>query len=106
MAQRRLDRASPVRSIEAARQRVDETVEALTLRASHVLALRAASLRSSALRLHTLSPLLTIARGYAIVRREADGALVTSVTQVTPGDGSERPSHRWTHRRDRRAAPA
>ncbi len=87
MAQRRLDRASPVRSIEAARQRVDETVEALTLRASHVLALRAASLRSSALRLHTLSPLLTIARGYAIVRRETDGALVTSVAQVTAGDG-------------------
>lgn len=87
VTRRRLDRASPVRAIETARQRVDEAAEALTLRASHLLALRAASLRSSALRLHALSPLLTIARGYAIVRREADGALVTSVAQVAPGDG-------------------
>ena len=86
-AQRRLDRASPARAIEAARQRVDEATEALALRASHLLALRTASLRSSALRLHALSPMLTIARGYAIVRREADGALLTSVAQVAPGDG-------------------
>ncbi len=87
IAQRRLNRASPARAIESARQRVDEAAEALTLRANHLLALRAAALRSSALRLHTLSPMLTIARGYAIVRREADGALVTSVAQVAPGDG-------------------
>lgn len=87
IAQRRLNRASPTRAIESARQRVDEAAEALTLRANHLLALRGASLRSSALRLHTLSPMLTIARGYAIVRREADGALVTSVAQVAPGDG-------------------
>ncbi len=86
-AQRQLDRASPTRAIETARQRVDEASEALALRASHLLDLRAASLRSSALRLHALSPLLTIARGYAVVRREADGALVTSVAQVAPGDG-------------------
>jgi exodeoxyribonuclease VII large subunit len=86
-AQRQLGRASPARGIEAARQRIDEATEALTLRASHLLALRTASLRSSALRLHALSPMLTIARGYAIVRREADGALVTSVAQVAPGDG-------------------
>jgi hypothetical protein len=44
-------------------------------------------LRASALRLHALSPLLTIARGYAIVRREPDGAPVTSISQVMPGDG-------------------
>ncbi|HEU0027866.1 MAG TPA: exodeoxyribonuclease VII large subunit [Ktedonobacterales bacterium] len=86
-AQRRLDRASPVRAIEVARQRVDEATEALALRANHLLALRTVSLRASALRLHALSPLQTIARGYAIVRREADGALITSVAQVAPGDG-------------------
>jgi exodeoxyribonuclease VII large subunit len=87
MTRRRLDRASPTQAIEAARQRIDETTEALGRSVSHILALRVASLRSSALRLHTLSPMLTIGRGYAIVRREVDGALVTRVEQVMPGDG-------------------
>ena len=39
-----------------------------------------------ALRLHALSPLITIARGYAVVRRNSDSALVTSIQQVQPGD--------------------
>lgn len=86
-ARRRLDRASPARAIEAARQRVDETAEALALRFQHLLELRSAALGSSAARLHALSPLLTLARGYAVVRREADGALVTSVAQAPAGEG-------------------
>jgi len=35
---------------------------------------------------HALSPLITIARGYAVVRRNSDSALVTSIQQVQPGD--------------------
>jgi len=53
----------------------------------HTLSLHGERLRGTALRLHTLSPLLTIARGYAIVRRESDQMVVTSVGQVKPGDG-------------------
>ncbi|HEV8193009.1 MAG TPA: exodeoxyribonuclease VII large subunit, partial [Ktedonobacterales bacterium] len=33
-----------------------------------------------------LSPLLTLERGYAIVRREPDGTVVRSVAQVPPGE--------------------
>jgi exodeoxyribonuclease VII large subunit len=83
----RLDRASPARAIETARQRVDETTDALALRIQHTLKLRTAAVAASALRLHALSPLLTLARGYAVVRREADGSPVTSTAQVAPGDG-------------------
>lgn len=84
---RRLERTSPQRQVEDARQRVDATTQALTLRMDHLLTRRRESLRTDALRLHALSPLLTIARGYAIVRREPDGALVTRVAEVAPGDG-------------------
>ncbi len=84
---RRLDRASPVRQIADTRQRVDAATQALALRLDHLLALRREELRTAALRLHALSPLLTIARGYAIVRREPGGAVVSRVAQVAAGDG-------------------
>ncbi|HEX8996972.1 MAG TPA: exodeoxyribonuclease VII large subunit [Ktedonobacterales bacterium] len=87
LSARRLERASPLRQIEDTRQRVDSAAQALTLRLGHLLALRREALRADALRLHALSPLLTIARGYAIVRREPDGALISSVGQVAAGDG-------------------
>jgi hypothetical protein len=53
----------------------------------HLIELRAEHLRGAALRLHALSPLLTIGRGFAVVRRQPDGATVTSVRQVAPGRG-------------------
>src|SRR5487761_1978601 len=87
LATRRLDRASPTRQIADTRQRIDIATQRLSLHLDHLLALRREALRSDALRLHTLSPLLTIARGYAIVRREPEGALVSQVGQVAPGDG-------------------
>ncbi len=52
----------------------------------HILSLRGERLRGLALRLHSLSPSLTIARGYAIVRRDADQTVITSEQQVRPGD--------------------
>ncbi len=84
---RRLDRASPEQRILSAHQRADEAQRALTMRMGHLLELHAAHLRGSAMQLHALSPLLTIARGFAVVRREPDGAIVTSVTQAPPGSG-------------------
>jgi len=52
----------------------------------YILSLRTERLRGVALRLHSLSPLLTIARGYAVVRRDSDQAVVTSTRQVYSGD--------------------
>jgi exodeoxyribonuclease VII large subunit len=83
---RDLQRVNPMHIIDRRRQMVDDTTERLQTRMQHTLALRRERLRSAALQLHSLSPLLTLARGYAIVRREHDQAIVTSVQHVLPGD--------------------
>jgi exodeoxyribonuclease VII large subunit len=46
----------------------------------------AARLETLAGRLNALSPLSVLERGYGIVRREADGAILTAASQVAPGD--------------------
>jgi exonuclease VII large subunit len=38
-------------------------------------------------RLHTLDPVATLRRGYAVVQRSADNQVVTSTSQVREGDG-------------------
>ncbi|MCD0278943.1 exodeoxyribonuclease VII large subunit [Xanthomonas melonis] len=43
-------------------------------------------LRSVARSLEAVSPLATVARGYAIVTRPADGQVIRSATDVTPGE--------------------
>ncbi len=83
---RDLQRSSPRSLIDNRRQQLDDTVERLQGRMEHMLALRREYMRSAALQLHTLSPLLTIARGYAVVRREDNQTIVTSVEQAQPGD--------------------
>lgn len=80
-----LTQASPGRRLAQLRQRVDEVGRALEVQMSHLLEMRHAHLRSSALQLNALSPLLTLGRGYAIVRRESDGHIVTSVHDAQPG---------------------
>ncbi len=82
-----LERASPARRIQLERQRVDDARHSLELRLGHVLALHQEHLRGAGLRLHALSPLRTLGRGFAEVRQQRDGALMTSVRQVSPGDG-------------------
>jgi len=37
-------------------------------------------------RLHALSPLAVLERGYAIARRVPDGRVVRAATEVVPGD--------------------
>jgi len=39
--------------------------------------------------LNAVSPLATLQRGYTVLRRDADGRVVTQAKQVTPGDGLE-----------------
>ena len=86
-AVRDLQRASPQRQLEGFQQQLDDITALLQTYMQHLLSLRGERLRGVALRLHSLSPLLTIARGYAVVRRDADQQVVTSVQQVQPGDG-------------------
>lgn len=85
-AQRELQRVSPLNMIDRRRQQLDETTERLQVRIHHLLTLREERLRGMALRLHSLSPLLTIARGYAVVRRDHDQAVVSSIQQVREHD--------------------
>src|SRR5579859_6690864 len=83
---RDLVRASPLGHLTRARQQVDEATRTLSERLDHALGMRRERLRGASLHLNSLSPLLTIARGYAVVRREADGQTVLSVRQVEAGD--------------------
>jgi exodeoxyribonuclease VII large subunit len=83
---RELLRLDPRYQLERLQQRLDDTSALLQARMQHILSLRGERLRGVALRLHSLSPLLTIARGYAIVRRDADQTVITSEQQVQPGD--------------------
>jgi exodeoxyribonuclease VII large subunit len=85
-AQHDLKRASPLSMINGRRQQLDEATERLQTHMQHTISLRNERLRGVALQLHSLSPLLTIARGYAVVRREADQSIVSSVQQVENGD--------------------
>ena len=84
--QRDLQRLNPQYQLERLQQRLDDTSALLQARVEHILALRMERLKGIALRLHSLSPLLTIARGFAVVRRDSDFSLVTKTHQVNVGD--------------------
>ena len=85
-AQHDLQRGSPLTLINGRRQQLDEATERLQTHMQHSISLRGERLRGLALQLHSLSPLLTIARGYAVVRREVDQNIISSVQQVQNGD--------------------
>lgn len=85
-AQRDLLRVNPRRMVDAREQQLDEITERLQSQIGHLLALRNERLRGTAAQLHSLSPLLTIARGYAVVRRDSDRAVVSSTRQVQAGE--------------------
>lgn len=83
---RELERFSPTGRIDSYRQQLDDLTERMQTHTRHLLSLRGERLRGIALQLQSLSPLLTIARGYAVVYRDEDQQLVTSVQQVEVGD--------------------
>ncbi|HEY4035224.1 MAG TPA: exodeoxyribonuclease VII large subunit [Ktedonobacteraceae bacterium] len=85
-SQHDLERVSPRRLIEQRRQQLDDSMERLQTHICHMISLRAERLRGVTLQLHSLSPLLTIARGYAIVRRDDNQKIVSQVEDVQPGD--------------------
>jgi exodeoxyribonuclease VII large subunit len=83
---RALRHLSPRARLRDARQRVDDLMGAGVSGVQHGLALRRERLTGLAARLESLSPLATLARGYAIVRQDETGALVSSVTHISSGD--------------------
>ena len=86
LAARDLQRLNPQFQLDRLRQRLDDATELMQTRVEHILTLRGERLRGVAMQLHALSPLLTVARGYSVARRDADQHIVTSIQQVQPGD--------------------
>ena len=84
--ERDLQRQNPQYQLDRLHQQLDDTTALLQTRLQHILSLRGERLHGVALQLHSLSPLLTIARGYAVVRRDIDAVVVTSTQQVQAGD--------------------
>jgi exodeoxyribonuclease VII large subunit len=83
---RALRHLSPQARLRSARQQVDDLTVTATARVRHGLALRRERLVGLLARLESLSPLATLARGYAIVRQTETKEVVNSVSQVSPGD--------------------
>ncbi len=88
-AERELARQTPRSRLERLQQQLDGTIDTLQSEMQHKLALHGERLNGAVLRLHSLSPLLTIARGFSVVRRVEDQRIVTSVQQVKAGDELE-----------------
>lgn len=81
---RSVERADPRRNISQQRQQVDDLLRRMANQTLRTAELNRARLVGLTARLHTLSPEATLARGYAVVRREADGVVITAAAQVAP----------------------
>ncbi|GAB4538807.1 MAG: exodeoxyribonuclease VII large subunit [Anaerolineales bacterium] len=78
----RLKFSSPQRRIQLEAQRVDELTRRGALAWKHQLALRANQLQGAAKKLAALNPNAILQRGYAILTRNEDGVLVSSVSDA------------------------
>jgi exodeoxyribonuclease VII large subunit len=83
---RALRHLSPSARLAQARQRTDDLATRAAEALLHSLTLYRERLAGLTGRLTSASPLATLERGYAIVRRQEDGQVVTSTAQVAPGD--------------------
>jgi exodeoxyribonuclease VII large subunit len=88
LAQQRtaLKRLSPQARIDTHRQQVDDQMRLAGRLLAHRLDLHRSGLVGLEARLAALGPLATLERGYAVVRREDTGEVVSSVDQVGTGD--------------------
>ena len=86
---RRLEFQSPEARVRRDRQTLDELLRRASTALGHDAALRQARVDGLRSQLETLSPLATLGRGYAVVRRTADGEVVTTPEQVGVGDELE-----------------
>jgi len=83
---RRLQQAHPGARLLQHSQRLDELETRLRLALRSRLAGSAARLDSAARALQAVSPLATLGRGFAVVTRSADGALITAAEQLAVGE--------------------
>jgi len=84
-----LRRLSPRSMVERYRQHLDDLTGSALSHLRHRLAIQRERLRGCVLQLQSLSPTLTLARGYSITRHMATKQIVKSVAQVVAGDGIE-----------------
>ena len=84
--ERALARVSPRFLLDQQRQRVDDLWQRARSAVDHDLALQRERAHGVALRLHALSPLAVLDRGFAIVWRGGEREVVAHVVQVQPGD--------------------
>lgn len=81
-----LNAASPRARVDGARQRTDELIRQASAGLHHSLAMRRGAVKGLENMLRAVSPLSVLERGFAVVKRSQDGALIRSVGQVAPGD--------------------
>ncbi len=86
MMQSRLQYASPLRRVQNERQRLDEQARRLNAAQAHRLDLTRTGFKGLGRRLDALNPRSVLARGYAVVTRQADGRIVSRTAQVAAGD--------------------
>ncbi|MEJ2393230.1 MAG: exodeoxyribonuclease VII large subunit [Candidatus Thiodiazotropha sp.] len=89
LLQHRLLSQSPEKRLERLRQTHQQLDARLHRAIQQRLEQTRQRLAQRARDLHTLSPLNTLARGYAIVRRLEDGSIVRQASQVKPGERIE-----------------
>jgi len=80
-----LDAASPASRLAALRQRTTQAAGRLAPSLGHGLALARGRLQAALQTLHATSPIATLGRGYAIVSRVADGAVLRDPDGAPPG---------------------
>jgi exodeoxyribonuclease VII large subunit len=76
----------PRRTLQLQRLRIDELSERARRALAGRLRAERAAVAAGAERLHALSPLAVLERGYAIARRAADGQVVRSAVEVEVGE--------------------
>ncbi|MCB0199410.1 MAG: exodeoxyribonuclease VII large subunit [Anaerolineae bacterium] len=82
---RLLERLSPAVQVATYRQQVDDVNRAMARTVAHMLAVQRAEVDGLRARLASLDPNAVLARGYAILHESASGAVISSVSQATPG---------------------
>ena len=80
-----LEAADPRRRLGERSRRAEAALRQLQACGARGLQRRHERLQALARAMHSLSPLGTLARGYAILRDEASGRLVRSVDDASPG---------------------
>jgi exodeoxyribonuclease VII large subunit len=83
---RRLHQAHPGARLQQHSQRLDELEARLRLALRARLAAGAARLDGAARALQAISPLATLARGFAVITRSANGGLITGAAQLAVGE--------------------